>query len=110
MPVQRYLPMLLVTLWLVFVAWSVWRSVEISEQPLIYDAVTYWLKARNFWGEITQGNFVNPLNVEPTGRPPGTVLMSYPFGFDASVKGFLFRSTFLAIALTVACPHQVARF
>jgi hypothetical protein len=94
--------MFVVVLWLVFVAWAVWRHVQISEQPLVYDAITYWLKARNLWGEIAQGHFVNPFNIDPTTRPPGTVLMSYPFGFDASVKGFLFRSIFLGIALTVA--------
>lgn len=105
---HRNFPMCVVALWLVFVAWVVWRHVQASEQPLVYDAITYWLKARNFWGEIAQGHFVNPFNVDPTTRPPGTVLMSYPFGFDASVKGFLFRSIFLGIALTAAAVLVIA--
>jgi hypothetical protein len=37
----------------------------------------------------------NPLNLEPTFRPPGTVLMSYPFGFHQDPRGFYFRSVYL---------------
>ncbi len=95
-------------LWLAFVGWAIWQHVQASGQPLIYDAITYWLKARNLWAEIAQGHFVNPLNIEPTVRPPGTVLMSYPFGFVESPKGFLFRSVFLGILFLAAAVFVVA--
>ena len=102
------LPHLLVAAWLTFVGWAIWQHVQASGQPLIYDAITYWLKARNLWAEIAQGHFVNPLNIEPTVRPPGTVLMSYPFGFIESPKGFLFRSVFLGIVFLAAAVFVVA--
>ncbi len=102
------LPHLLVAAWLTFVGWAIWQHVQASGQPLIYDAISYWLKARNLWVEIAQGHFVNPLNIEPTVRPPGTVLMSYPFGFIESPKGFLFRSVFLGIVFLAAAVFVVA--
>jgi hypothetical protein len=43
------------------------------------------------------GHFINPLKLEPTARPPGSIIMSYPFGFSLDFRGFLFRSVFLPI-------------
>jgi len=104
-----HLPAAAVVIWLAVVAWAVWQHVEASGQPLIYDAITYWLKAKNFWTSVAHEQWVNPLNIEPTTRPPGTILMSYPFGFDESPKGFLFRSVFFGIALTAWAVFLVAR-
>lgn len=87
------------TLWIVFVCFAVWQHAERSTQPPIYDAFTYFLKARNFWDSLSAGKLVNPLDLAPTFRPPGTVLMSYPLGFDMDYRGFYFRSIFLPIVL-----------
>jgi hypothetical protein len=39
----------LALLWLVYIASAIWQHVQTSEQPLVYDALSYWLKARNVW-------------------------------------------------------------
>ncbi|MGZ8546869.1 MAG: hypothetical protein ACXWVU_05685, partial [Sulfuricurvum sp.] len=76
-----------------------WQHALQSQQPPIYDAATYYQKAYNFWIKIHQHKLFNPLNVEPSFRPPGTILMSYPFGFDIDYRGFYFRSVFFPIIL-----------
>jgi len=65
-------------------------------------------KARNIWQAIEQKSLFNPLNIEPTVRPPGTALMSYPFGFSADFHGFHFRSVFFPILCVVAAVYIVA--
>jgi hypothetical protein len=99
----------LAVLWLVYVASAIWQHVQTSEQPLVYDALSYWLKARNVWECLADGRWGEIFAAEPTTRPPGTVLVSYPFGFDESPKGFLFRSVFLGIALTFIAVAVVGR-
>jgi hypothetical protein len=89
-------------LWLAFVGWSMWQHAQQADQPPIHDASTYFLKAYNFWANVNSAKPVNPLNLEPTFRPPGTVLMSYPFGFNTDYRGFYFRSIFLPIVLLAA--------
>lgn len=76
-----------------------WQHAQQSQQPPIYDAFSYYIKAHNFWTALHQLKLFNPFNVEPSFRPPGTILMSYPFGFDIDFRGFYFRSVFLPIAL-----------
>ncbi len=41
-------------------------------------------------------------------RPPGTILMSYPFGFSEDYKGFLARSVLLPVGLLVAALYVAA--
>jgi hypothetical protein len=72
-----------------------------SEQPPFYDAVGYAVKAKNFWDAVDQGTWANPLNLEPTVRPPGTILMSHPLGFSEHAHGFFFRSTFFPVVIVV---------
>jgi hypothetical protein len=86
-------------IWVFFIGMAVWQHAQNSQQPPIYDAYTYFLKANNFWAELHKLKPFNPFNVPPTMRPPGTVLMSYPFGFDADFRPFYFRSIFLPIVL-----------
>ena len=85
--------------WLVFLATAIWRYAAHSVLPPVYDAFTYFEKAHNFWGAISKGHLFNPLNISPTFRPPGTVLMSYPFGFSLNPHGFFFRSVFFPALL-----------
>lgn len=97
-------------LWVIFVGFTVWLHTERSQQPPIHDAATYYQKAYHFWIEIHKHKLFNPFNVEPSFRPPGTILMSYPFGFDTDYRGFYFRSIFFPIALlslaVVICGYQ----
>lgn len=88
-----------VVLWMGFLGWAVWQHAQQSDQPPIYDAATYYQKAHNFWTKIHQPGLFNPFNVAPSFRPPGTILMSYPFGFDTDYRGFYFRSVFFPIGL-----------
>ena len=89
--------LLVLFLWVCFIGVTIWQHAQQSLQPPIYDAYTYFQKAYNFWTEWHQLKPFNPFNVPPTLRPPGTVLMSYPFGFDADFRPFYFRSVFLPI-------------
>jgi hypothetical protein len=93
------LPELCGFLWLGLLAGAIWKHTHVTVQAPIYDAFTYYQKAHNFWEAMTAGKWFNPLNVEPTFRPPGTILMSYPFGFSPDPKGFYFRSVCFPIGL-----------
>jgi hypothetical protein len=87
------------TLWLAFLGWAIWQHASRTEQPPIYDAASYFQKAHHFWDKVQQKKIFSPFAVAPSFRPPGTVLMSYPFGFEADYRGFYFRSIFLPLAL-----------
>lgn len=91
--------LVVLALWIGFLGWGIWQHAQQSQQPPIYDAFSYYQKAYNFWGDIHQLRGLHPFDAEPSFRPPGTILMSYPFGFDVDYRGFYFRSMFLPIAL-----------
>jgi hypothetical protein len=95
------LPNLVVLLWLTFLGLAVWQHAERSEQPPIFDAMNYVVKAKAFWKNLEEKQFENPFNLEITYRPPGTVLMSYPFGFNTDPRGFYFRSIFFPVIFFV---------
>jgi hypothetical protein len=92
-----WLPFGMVASWLIFVATTVWLHARRTDFPPIYDALSYFEKAKNFWGHLATGKFFNPFNLEPTFRPPGTILLSYPFGFDIDYRPFYFRSVFVPL-------------
>lgn len=96
------LPEAAIGIWAVFLGMTIWAHVRVAQQPPIYDAASYYHKAYNFWQAVSARHIFNPLNLEPTVRPPGTVLMSYPFGFDPSPLGFYFRSIFFPAVLFAA--------
>jgi hypothetical protein len=81
---------------------GVWNHVRESEQPPFDDSLGYMLKAKVFWDMVGSGHWKNPFDLEPVFKPPGTVLMSYPFGFSEDYKGFLFRSAILPVLLFVS--------
>lgn len=89
------------------IGYTVWQHVKRTEEPPVYDAITYFQKARNFWDVVEQRKFTNPLNIEPTSRPPGTILMSYPFGFELDFRPFYFRSIFVPILCLVFAIYLV---
>jgi hypothetical protein len=98
-PWLERLPELCGVLWLALLAGAIWIHTHATTQAPITDAFTYYQKAYNFWRAIKAGGWFNPLDLEPTFRPPGTVLMSYPFGFDPDPKGFYFRSVYFPSCL-----------
>jgi hypothetical protein len=95
---NRY-PEISLVLWIIFLGATIWAHASISQQPPFYDAFGYYEKAYNFWSAVHQGHWFNPLNLHWSFRPPGTVLMSYPFGFDRDPRSFFFRSVFFPAAL-----------
>src|SRR5262245_41916028 len=74
-------------------------------EPPGWDALSYVQKAQTFWGQVHRGALFNPFALPPTVRPPGTVLMSYPFGFSPQFQGFYFRSVYMPIVLLVGATY-----
>src|SRR5450759_3536200 len=102
---QPWLPHLLVIIWLLYLAVAIWQRALHSAQPPLFDPLSYMQKALYFWRAVEQGTLVNPFSLEPSVRPPGTILMSYPFGFSPDFRGFYFRSVFLPILCVVAAVY-----
>lgn len=94
--------------WLLAVGSLVWTHARVSTQPPIYDAFTYYSKAKSVWSSLLDRHGADLLEIQPTFRPPGTVLMSYPFGFQKDFRGFYFRSVFFPIALVFAAVFVAA--
>ena len=112
---KEYLPLAILILALTTLGTILFLHVSLSQQIPFFDALDYITKAKNFWNTIHQFRWlepqawVSPLNIQPTVRPPGTILMSYPLGFSDNPHGFLFRSIFLPIILFVAALWIIAR-
>ncbi len=103
-----WLPQVLVVCWLLYLGVAIWQHALHSVQPPLYDPLGYVQKAMHFWQALERGELFNPLNLQPVSRPPGTILLSYPFGFTADFHGFHFRSVFLPILSVVAAIYIVA--
>jgi hypothetical protein len=95
-----WLPEIFGILWLILLAVAIWMHSHVTKQTPIFDAFTYYQKADNFWTAVHAGKWFNPLNIEPTFRPPGTILMSYPLGFTINPRAFYFRSVYLPVFLS----------
>jgi hypothetical protein len=96
--IQFWLPHMIVIAWLFYLGITIWQHAALSQEPPVYDGLGYFLKGKNFWDLIWQNYIFNPF-VWPSYRPPGTILMSFPFGFDG-VQPFHFRSVFFAIVIS----------
>ena len=93
----KYTPLLIVCLLVAVVGFGMRERSSRAIAPPIYDALSYFDKGEATWKALKQGKIFGTLNVEPTRRPPGTTLMSFPFGFNPDFHGFLFRSVFIPI-------------
>jgi hypothetical protein len=102
-----WLPHILVAGWLLYLGASIWQHALHSVQPPFYDPFSYVQKAVNFWRSVDSGLFLNPFDLDPSTRPPGTILMSYPFGFTPAFHGFYFRSVFLPILCIVVAVYII---
>ena len=93
-----------VTVWLTIVGCEIWFHAASATEPPVWDALSYSMKSKAFWDAVGSGHAFNPFALEPTVRPPGVVLVSYPFGFSERFSGFYFRTNFipaLLLALSV---------
>lgn len=107
--IKDNLPLFSMILALTLLGIVLFNHVSLTQQAPIWDALGYAQKGKNFWDAIRHGKWFNPLNLEPSYRPPGTVLMSYPFGFSENPHGFYFRSLFIPVVLFVSALWIVAR-
>lgn len=105
---SRTLPLLLLAAWVCAVGWFMWTRANQSLTAPGPDPLSYMQKAKNTWENARQGFPVNPLNVEQPLRPPGTTLISFPFGYDGDHRAFHFRTVFIpyliwTMAVLLAC-------
>ena len=66
---------------------------------------SYYEKAHVVWDAIDHHKSVKLLDLPPSVRPPGTVLMSFPFGFNGNTHRFYFRSVFLPILILIVAVY-----
>lgn len=104
---KTLLPHCVVIVWLIFLGVTIWSHAVSSQQPPIYDSLTYFLKGKTFWENIDRGEWLNPFNTKPTARPPGTIMMSFPFGYSSDFHGFNFRSVYFPILSVVIAVYMV---
>jgi len=104
-PLRTLAPHLLVLFWLIFTGFIIWFHAGNSIQPPFFDGLDYFKKGLNFWQGIMHGNWVNPFNIAPPARPPGTILLSAPFGYPVGFHSFYFRSVFFPIVCIVASVY-----
>jgi hypothetical protein len=86
---------------------GIWRRTQMAIAPPIYDPISYYCKSEFVWHALARGDLHGVLNGPMAPRPPGTALILYPFGFSASIRGFLFRSVLAPIliwTLTLSIP------
>jgi len=102
---RGWLPLLAVTVWLAAVGAAIAVIARHASTPPLFDAVSYAVKAMNFWDSLHRGPLVNPFNLFPTFRPPGTILISYPFGFTPDFHWFHFRTAYIPIVLLAGAVY-----
>ena len=85
--------------WLVLAGSLTWLRSRESVLPPLFDQQTYVQKAEAVWSSISKGTGENPLSIEPSVRPPGTVLLTAPLGQLKDFRNFYFRSAFVPVAI-----------
>jgi hypothetical protein len=98
---SKYLPILVLALCLTVLGIGIHRKAARAVAPPINDPMSYYTKGALVWKEWSNGRLVNPLNVYPTIRPPGTMLLTSPLGFSPDFRPFYFRSTYIPVVVFV---------
>jgi len=91
----------LLVAWLLVAGGLTWQRSRESVIPPIWDQRSYVQKADSFWNGLEKGERKNPLNIEPTVRPPGTILLTAPLGPLKDFRNFYFRSVMVPVVITV---------
>lgn len=89
----------LLAIWLLLLGVSTWNAAQRTVIPPIWDQLTYVEKSDSFWTAVKAGKPFNPLNLEPSVRPPGIVLVTAPFGPVDDYRDFYFRSVYLPVVI-----------
>ncbi len=109
LPHPALLAALLLVLLVALVGRGMWRKASRAIMPPHVDAGEYHQKAAACWQTIKGGWEKSLLDVEPVTRPPGTLLLSHPFGFSPDFRGFLFRSVFVPLVIVAASLWALLR-
>ncbi len=96
---HRRLPILIVCGWCGLLILLVWHVASGAGEPPVWDSMSYFQKAQGFWEAFARDGYFNPFEIQPTTRPPGTILVTYPFGFNPDFRGFYFRTVAIPLAL-----------
>jgi hypothetical protein len=94
--------------WFALVALGLALAVRTATEPPVWDALSYVQKAYGFWHMFADGKFINPFDLPMAVRPPGTILMAYPFGWSDDFRWFYFRSCIFPIGLLIAAVYIAA--
>lgn len=86
-------------IWTTYAGFGIWSYASQETEPPVFDALSYAQKAHTLWAAIDDGKLFNPFSIEPTIRPFGTVLLTYPFGYSDDFRGFYFRTMFIPMVL-----------
>lgn len=99
---QRTAPILAVAAWFVVVVTGLALAALKATEPPAWDSLSYLQKALTFWQAVDAGKPFNPFDLPMTVRPPGTILLSYPFGWSDDFRWFYFRSSAIPVTLLIA--------
>ena len=99
---QRAAPYLAVAAWFVVVVTGLALATLKATEPPAWDSLSYLQKAFTFWQAMDAGKPFNPFDLPMTLRPPGTILLSYPFGWSNDFRWFYFRSSAIPVTLLIA--------
>jgi hypothetical protein len=105
MTAARMMAPVAVAVWLAIVATGFALAAMAAMEPPVWDALSYVLKAYSFWQAVDTGKLFDPFALPMTVRPPGTILMSYPFGWSDNFHWFYFRSLFFPVVLLIAAVY-----
>jgi hypothetical protein len=94
-------PASLLALSLLLAGTGIYQKASKAVAPPIYDPMAYYEKGAFCWRGMHHGRF-NLLNIQPSIRPPGTLLVSAPFGFSPDFRQFFFRAIYYPILFFVA--------
>jgi hypothetical protein len=83
---------------LLMLAGGINKKTRLAVAPPIYDPISYYSKSQIVWDAVFQHDWKKAFN-EFSIRPPGTAFLLYPFGFHAGIHSFLFRATFIPVAI-----------
>lgn len=92
-------PLIVILAWLGALGAGMAMAALQAVEPPPWDALSYAWKGFAFWQAIDQGQWVDPFSLPQTIRPPGTILMAYPFGFSPDFRWFYFRAVFFPALL-----------
>lgn len=99
MPIRGAAPFVAAAAWFALVLAGLAAAALHATEPPVWDALSYVQKALTFWQAIDIGKPFNPFDLPLTVRPPGTILMSYPFGWSDDFRWFYFRSCAIPVGL-----------